>query len=1540
MQIEAIQILLKMKLDGEERIKSAVNRLTNLQNQQEKLDTFISAVVESVGRALPKISGVVLGEVEKIVDYLADRSNTVFTRIQEDMRQKGNAFSQQIEASAMRKGNNLVKAVGQSSGQAFSLALGVPLSIVKVITPSIEKMNSSLNMVKGGATSFSNLVKTNVNSAIQTAGKTIEDRWLTPLKAGVTGAGQILKTFLNLDKIAMSVFVSGGSIFSALGAVLQKIAIGSAGLFQLVGRMQFNKFFFNEAKMFLGRLVGIAPNMLSPLERIQRIVVTIDTSLHGTHAVVGQMVKTAITGVAAFWGPFAGIITKLAFANTIITTLGRIVEPSVLRTSAFFGSQQAKWRLLIIDLRDIVYQLLDVVKQRVNLLLIASKEFSNNFSKKGDTSAISALSTMKFPAAQQMQLLFLRINPILELAVKQINSILFTLQAGFGLTAEAITDIERRGLNALNTAKEEGSRSFSFMSDSLKKIFSESTFGVWLRTSHIAGILQAPFVLAQKTIQFSFFAIKNAGIGAWKAFEFAGKSAFFVISSAITGVGSGVKKFGDMIKKIPFSAMAKSAVSAWEGMKTIASKIANSIFSIFKKPMPKIPTGREIRTEGGRDPVHFIVRTPQKVGSQPSLEPFLHSAPRTFQPSAMPKEIRFYEEGRKFAVAMEKGFADASKKITGSGILPQIASGMEKKQDVLVNSFQKTLKKIKRNLPSSPAKEGPLVGLRESGAAILDQLTLGISSRVASFLGVFFSINQRVVESLKPILEIGRISERAGISTEVLSGLQYAFSGLDITTSDLQISLSSINKTVNEIATPEKILALSKIGISLQDARNSANPALETFLQLSDATKKFPINSKEMTAALDAVGIYLNSNIINGMKLGRQEIEKLIADGTKVGATFDSTFYKTSQAFTSTVEKITKIGDYLERDFISVIIASLSTAADSFLKFYQENVASIRAFAKIAGEVFNIVFSLIQNFLSRAKDEPNKAMSFIGNSLLVAWDGVLKLGGALMADYADGLFGVIAGIAGRWVLYGIQSAWNYIAEIIAEAWKYISGLPEKAWVLVYEFLEKIVNNQVVKTIAEFLGKENLLRAIENDLNRVRKNVKATEADFLGALYRADAANKKVRSDIAAVNIEALKDLDNPEKIKQSRELFGKVIADIKKDFVSVAKETGFDDIFEKAFSSIDSAISQQNWDGAKNEIEQLTQKTQEFVESVKEIAPATKDAGAGISSMAENSVKELQTAENRIKELSGDMLIRTAVDEETKRKAQTEKELSDLKNKHLQEQQEYANNLAIKMNLAMTDAAKTQEMNDFVEMQKQEIALIRRKKDEEEREQDITKTTNYLSGMGEAFSNFYTATGNRIKAFFYAEKAVAFATALINTAMGVSRAMGMPGGPDWAQVALVSMTGASQAATIASTFIQGLNKGGTVNGVGNTDTVPAMLTPGEFVQPKDAVSTYGFGFMEAIRKKMIPQETINFLMGNLNNAMPTMARPKFAFATGGIVNNIPKQKTEQLQQITILNAPSQEEFSRYLASSPGQNMIVNVIQGNSKKIARIVQKEL
>ena len=75
---------------------------------------------------------------------------------------------------------------------------------------------------------------------------------------------------------------------------------------------------------------------------------------------------------------------------------------------------------------------------------------------------------------------------------------------------------------------------------------------------------------------------------------------------------------------------------------------------------------------------------------------------------------------------------------------------------------------------------------------------------------------------------------------------------------------------------------------------------------------------------------------------------------------------------------------------------------------------------------------------------------------------------------------------------------------------------------------------------------------------------------------------------------------------------------------------------------------------------------------------------------------------------------------------------------------------------------------------------------------------------------------------------------------------------------------------VSNEKVQGLNKGGKVRGQGNKDTVPAMLTPGEFVMSKGAVEQYGVDTMESM----------NAAAGGTNR--PTMGR----YNTGGTVQNI------------------------------------------------------
>ena len=87
------------------------------------------------------------------------------------------------------------------------------------------------------------------------------------------------------------------------------------------------------------------------------------------------------------------------------------------------------------------------------------------------------------------------------------------------------------------------------------------------------------------------------------------------------------------------------------------------------------------------------------------------------------------------------------------------------------------------------------------------------------------------------------------------------------------------------------------------------------------------------------------------------------------------------------------------------------------------------------------------------------------------------------------------------------------------------------------------------------------------------------------------------------------------------------------------------------------------------------------------------------------------------------------------------------------------------------------------------------------------------------------------------------------------------------------------------------NKGGTVPGSGNKDTVPAMLTPGEFVMSKGAVQKYGVGALESM----------NAAAGGTNR--PTLGRYK----TGGKVQTMSEKLGHTRGTVTDPKEKAQQE---------------------------------
>lgn len=94
-------------------------------------------------------------------------------------------------------------------------------------------------------------------------------------------------------------------------------------------------------------------------------------------------------------------------------------------------------------------------------------------------------------------------------------------------------------------------------------------------------------------------------------------------------------------------------------------------------------------------------------------------------------------------------------------------------------------------------------------------------------------------------------------------------------------------------------------------------------------------------------------------------------------------------------------------------------------------------------------------------------------------------------------------------------------------------------------------------------------------------------------------------------------------------------------------------------------------------------------------------------------------------------------------------------------------------------------------------------------------------------------------------------------------------------------------------------------GVASSDTVPAWLTPGEFVQRVRAVRTYGRPFMEALNRGLIDPRVINGLVGARRRVGRTPL-PRSGYATGGSVAANPATQAAAVRAFLVADESLQE----------------------------------
>lgn len=228
------------------------------------------------------------------------------------------------------------------------------------------------------------------------------------------------------------------------------------------------------------------------------------------------------------------------------------------------------------------------------------------------------------------------------------------------------------------------------------------------------------------------------------------------------------------------------------------------------------------------------------------------------------------------------------------------------------------------------------------------------------------------------------------------------------------------------------------------------------------------------------------------------------------------------------------------------------------------------------------------------------------------------------------------------------------------------------------------------------------------------------------------------------------------------------------------------------------------------------------------------------------------------------------------------------------------------------------------------------------------KTKETFGALGQVFGDMFEQSGKKLKAFMILQKGLSISQAIINVAVGVTKALTLPPPLSFLQAAAVAAAGGIQIAKITS---QGFFKGGLVNaGTRARDSVNAMLRKDEFVLRPEAVDKLGVGFLNTVNQGKKPKTLPPVLSSAAQLPRVSLPAPNTTarFRDGGPVKPATPQAKQAVNDAaanmpapvinqTLVTVEDKAGLKKFLASSEATNVIINDMSKNPGKYKRALR---
>lgn len=259
---------------------------------------------------------------------------------------------------------------------------------------------------------------------------------------------------------------------------------------------------------------------------------------------------------------------------------------------------------------------------------------------------------------------------------------------------------------------------------------------------------------------------------------------------------------------------------------------------------------------------------------------------------------------------------------------------------------------------------------------------IGFAAVGAAAIAAGAALGVAVKRSLDHADALGKAAQKAGVSVEALSRLEYAARLSDVSMEGLTGSLTKLGKAMVD-ATVDKggqaSIAFKALGIDVRDASGNIRDTNAVFLDIADRFGRMADGATKSTLAMQLFG-KAGAELIPLLNSGRDGLKGMADESDRVGFTLTTKTTDAAQAFNDTLTRLQLATDGVVNKIMVAALPALQGLAD---------IMSSQSFATAAGTMANNIITAINQIVVAAAAAAN-AISDLKTTLNPSQDTILQ----------------------------------------------------------------------------------------------------------------------------------------------------------------------------------------------------------------------------------------------------------------------------------------------------------------------------------------------------------------------------------------------------------------------------------------------------------------------------------------------------------------------------------------------------------------------